>query len=91
LTSSVHINPLDLDDETFLAKAQDMCKSKAPYTSRSEAVTLTRRHDYPLTPYACPWCGHWHLTSYDRVRAKAFNRRLKRLLRDPSAVTGLPA
>lgn len=86
MTLSVHTNPLDLDDDAFLAKAQEMCATKAPYTSRSEAVTFTKRHDYPLTPYACPWCGHWHLTSYDRVRAKAFNRRLKRLLRQPSTV-----
>jgi hypothetical protein len=82
LTSSVHINPLDLSDEEFLAKAQEMCAGKAAYATRPEAVTFAKRRDFPVTPYACPWCDHWHLTSYDRVRAKAFNRRLKRLLRD---------
>jgi hypothetical protein len=82
LTATVHINPLDLSDEDFLAKAQEMCAAKAAYITRPEAVTFAKRRGYTTTPYACPWCDHWHMTTYDRVRAKAFNRRLKRLLRD---------
>lgn len=76
-----HINPFSLDDTAFLAKAEAMCSTKAAYTTRPEAVALAKRRGIAVTPYLCPWCGHWHLTSYDRARAKAFNRRLKRLLR----------
>lgn len=76
-----HIDPFSLDDDSFLAKAQAMCSTKAAYTTRPEAVALAKRRGLAVTPYLCPWCGHWHLTSYDRARAKAFNRRLKRLLR----------
>lgn len=82
--TSEHINPLELDDDAFLARARDMCASKAAYTTRAEAVTFAKRHGYALSAYRCPWCGHWHLTSYDRARAKAFKRRLSRLLRDPA-------
>jgi hypothetical protein len=79
-----HINPLDLDDDAFLAKAEAMCSTKAAFTTRPEAMALAKRRGYTVTPDLCPWCGHWHHTSYDRARAKAFNRRLKRLLRDPA-------
>lgn len=79
--TTTHTNPLDLDDAAFLAKAEAMCAGKAAYTTRPEAVTFARRHGYAVSAYLCPWCGHWHLTSYDRARAKAFTRRLKRLLR----------
>ena len=83
-TTPDHINPLDLDDDAFLAKAEAMCSTKAAFTTRPEAMALAKRRGYTVTPYLCPWCGHWHHTSYDRARAKAFNRRLKRLLRDPA-------
>lgn len=81
--SSTHTDPLALADDAFLTKAQAMCSTKAAYTTRTEAVTCARRHGYAVTPYRCHWCGYWHTTSYDRARAKAFTRRLKRLLRLP--------
>lgn len=58
-----------------------MCATKAAYTTRAEAVSFIKRRNYALSAYLCPWCDHWHLTSYDRARAKAFKRRLSRLLR----------
>lgn len=79
--SPQHINPLDLSDEEFLKRAKHMCTTKAAYVSRAEASTFTRRRGYAMSAYHCPWCGYWHLTTYDRARAKAFTRRLKRLLR----------
>ena len=83
--SPVHTNPMDLDDGAFLAKARHICSTKAAYTTRAEANTLVKRAGLLATPYLCPWCNHYHLTSYDRARAKAFNRRLKRLLRVQTA------
>lgn len=77
----IHVDPLALPDDEFLAKAEAMCATKCAYTTRPEAVTFAKRNGYPVTPYLCPWCGFWHLTSYDRARAKAFQRRLSRLLR----------
>jgi hypothetical protein len=82
LTSApTHTNPLDLSDADFLARARDMCATKAAYTTRAEAVAFAKRRDYAVSAYLCPWCHHWHHTSYDRARSKAFNRRLRRLLR----------
>lgn len=82
MTQSVlHVDPFSLSDADFLAKAQSMCPTKAAYTTRAEANTTVKRAGLAATPYLCPWCNHYHLTSYDRARAKAFNRRLKRLLR----------
>lgn len=79
--SLTHKDPLSLADADFLARAQTMCRSKAAYVTRAEAVTFVRRNNYNGSPYRCPWCDHWHVTSYDRARAKAFRRRLSRLLR----------
>jgi hypothetical protein len=81
----IHVDPLDLPDAEFLAKAEAICPTKCAYTTRAEAVTFAKRHGYAVIPYLCPWCDHWHLTSYNRARAKAFRRRLSRLLRTPSA------
>ncbi len=81
MSTTVHTNPLDLSDADFLQRAQAMCRTKAAYCSRAEAVAFTRRRGYAETAYSCPWCYQWHLTSYDRARSKAFQRRLKRLLR----------
>lgn len=81
MTRGVHIDPQDLSDDEFLTKAAAMCATKAAYTTRPEAVAFTRRRGYTGAPYRCPWCDHWHLTSYDRARARAFNRRLSRLTR----------
>lgn len=81
MTTTTHTDPLDLPDEDFLARAQHMCSTKAAYVTRTEAVTFNRRHGYAAHTYLCPWCGHWHHTTYDRARSKAFTRRLKRLLR----------
>jgi hypothetical protein len=81
MTATPHIDPLDLPDDEFLARAEHVCSTKAAYVTRAEAAAFSRRHGYSASAYRCPWCGHWHHTSYDRARAKAFTRRLKRLLR----------
>ena len=85
IDSYPHVNPLELDDDAFLAKAEAMCPTKAAFTSRAEAVTFTKRRGYSGAPYHCPWCGHWHLTTNNRARAKAFTRRLSRALRAEAA------
>ena len=76
-----HIDPLLLSDEDFLNRAEAMCGTKAAYVNRAEVSAFVRRYGHALHPYKCPWCGLYHTTSYDRARAKAFTRRLKRLLR----------
>lgn len=80
-TAPRRYDPLALSDADFLASSRSMCPTKAAYTTRREAVTLARRGHYATSPYRCPWCGYWHLTSYDRARSRAFTRRLSRLLR----------
>lgn len=41
--SVAHVNPLQLDDAAFLAKAEAMCPTKAAYSTRPEAVAFARR------------------------------------------------
>lgn len=77
-----HTDPMSLPDAEFLTRARDMCGTKAAFVTRAEAVATTNRHRYPGTPYRCPWCSSYHITTYDRARAKAFTRRLSRLLRE---------
>lgn len=76
--------PID-SDAAFLARAQAMCPTKAAFTTRAEAVTQIRRAGHPGEPYSCPWCQYWHVTTHDRARAKAFRRRLSRLMRSAAA------
>lgn len=86
-----HPEPVNPDDAAFLHHAEAICRTKAAYTSRAEANTFARRRDYPLQAYRCPWCGLWHHTSLDRAKAKAFNRRLRRLLRTPDTAAVVDA
>lgn len=79
--SHAPLDPLSLPDSDFLTKARAMCRCKAAFVTRAEAVALTRRGQFKGTPYLCHWCQQWHLTTYNRARAKQFTRRLSRLLR----------
>lgn len=36
---------------------------KIAFTSRPEAVTYMKRRGLSLSPYRCPSCSNWHLTS----------------------------
>lgn len=78
-----HTDPFALSDDDFLAKAKNMCATKAGYVNRAQATSTTKRFKYPGTPYRCPWCSQYHITTYDRALAKQFTRRLSRLLRLP--------
>lgn len=89
MTKSLDVN--ELGDAEFLRRAEALCLTKAAYTTRPEAVAFARRRGFTLTPYQCPWCGFWHHTSYDRARARAFNRRLRRLLRELPELDPSPA
>jgi len=80
-----HTDPLTLADEAFLERAHTMCASKVPHLNRQSAIAHLKRGGYAGTPYACPLCGNWHTTTYDRAAAKRFSRRLSRLLRDETA------
>lgn len=70
------------EDVSFLERAKAVCTTKAAFFSRSEAVTFARRRGYLGSPYACPWCDQWHLTTHDKRQAKEFRRKLSRLLRE---------
>lgn len=38
------------------------CK-KVRHTTRASALQAARGLGDGLSPYRCPWCRHWHLTS----------------------------
>lgn len=77
-----HTDPFQLPDDSFLNRARAMCSTKIPHLNRQAAVAHLRRGGYTGTPYHCPFCGDWHVTTYNRAQAKRFARRLSRLLRN---------
>jgi len=72
---------MKLGNEDFLDRARSTCEHKAAYSTRAEAKTFLRNHDYTGNIYKCPFCGYYHHTTYDRSRIKAFTRRLRSLLK----------
>ena len=40
-----------------------ICRKKARFASEAEALDVVFAADYPLRPYRCDRCGHYHLTS----------------------------
>jgi hypothetical protein len=66
-----------MTDAEFLEHVRSICPTKACYSTSAEAKAMMRRHQFSGRPYACPWCDFWHITTLDRVRSKAFSRRLK--------------
>jgi hypothetical protein len=60
-----------------------MTCNKIPFTSRGEANAYMREPQRAksanLTPYLCPQCGQWHLTSIPRKLGRAINRRIRRM------------
>ena len=83
-------DPQLLSDAAFLDRARSICRTKAAFTTRSEAKTFVRRRGYTGDPYLCPWCQLWHITTHDRASARSFTRRLRRLLRDAAAISDVP-
>jgi hypothetical protein len=79
-----------MTDAEFLEHVRGICPTKAVYSTSAEAKAMMRRRQFPGRPYACPWCDFWHITTLDRVRSKAFSRRLKTIrsleLEDPCAI-----
>ena len=74
---------MSLGDEEFLARARSTCAHKAAYSTRAEGKTFLRNNGFTGTIYKCPFCDHYHHTTYDRCRAKQFNKRLRGLLNTP--------
>ena len=72
---------MTLGDEDFVARARSTCAHKAAYSTRAELRTFLRDHDYKGSIYKCPFCNHYHHTTYDRCRNKAFSKRLQSLLK----------
>ena len=76
----IHIDPMTLGDEEFLSRARGMCREKVHYVNRNEAHTAQRRRGFNNHVYKCSICGYYHVTSYTKCRAKAFQKRLRSLL-----------
>ena len=75
------VDPLSLTDEQFLRRAQNICATKAAYVTRAEAVTAMKRGSFKGKPYLCPFCGHYHCHTQGGHYARAFTRRLSRIMR----------
>ena len=40
-----------------------ICRKKARYKTEAEALTIAQQAPFPLHPYHCDRCQHFHLTS----------------------------
>ncbi|MFZ5748285.1 MAG: hypothetical protein ACOY45_11605 [Pseudomonadota bacterium] len=49
-----------------------VCSRKRRFASEADALAVAARADYPLRPYRCDRCGHYHLTG--RTRGKRVPR-----------------
>ena len=66
-----------MTDAEFFEYVRSICPTKAAFATAAEAKAMMRRHGFKGKPYACPFCNYWHITSFDRVMTKRFNRRLR--------------
>jgi hypothetical protein len=47
------------------------CRSqKVRYVTEEQAVNTAQLAPWPLSPYTCPWCKWWHLTSRNATAVK---------------------
>lgn len=76
----IHIDPMTLADDEFITRARGMCSEKAAYVNRKEARAFLARRGLRGMVYKCPFCNHYHHTTYTPCKGKAFQKRLRSLL-----------
>ena len=63
----VYQPPVDFPAEKF-KHFVEKCRSKVPYGSYQNAISakkvLEQRYGVEYSPYECPICGKWHLTTH---------------------------
>ena len=45
-----------------------ICRKKARYKTEAEALVIAEQAPFPLHPYQCDRCEHFHLTSRTKAR-----------------------
>ena len=56
------------------------CSRKKPLTEE-QAITIVIQQGYPVSPYGCLQCGHWHVGTDKRAEKPYYNIDYR--LRDP--------
>jgi len=78
ISPSPDITTSDISDAEYLiSRVSGACATKAAYTTRSEVTTYLRQTGFTGTPYACSFCGLWHVTTMPKKAQKLLMRRLR--------------
>lgn len=65
------------DAEYLISRVSGACAAKAAYTTRSEVATYLRQTGFTGTPYACQFCGLWHVTTMSKKAQKLLMRKIR--------------
>lgn len=65
------------DAEYLISRVSGACAAKAAYSTRSEVATYLRQTGYTGTPYACQFCGLWHVTTMTKKAQKLLMRKIR--------------
>lgn len=65
------------DAEYLINRVSGACAAKAAYVTRSEVATYLRQTGYTGTPYACQFCGLWHVTTMSKKAQKLLMRKIR--------------
>ena len=73
--------------EFLINRISGSCAAKAAYTTRNEVSTFLRQTGFTGTPYACQFCGLWHVTTMSKKAQKLLMRKIRaaQKLLDPTA------
>lgn len=70
---------------------REICATKTPYVSLSEAQHMARRvrkaTGIRSTPYLCQICGFWHTTSLNRKASRRARKAVQRELANTTTNT----
>ena len=65
------------DAEYLINRVSGSCAAKAAYVTRSEVTTYLRQTGFPGSPYACQFCGLWHVSTMPKKAQKLLLRRIR--------------
>lgn len=65
------------DAEFLISRVSGSCAAKAAYVTRGEVSTYLRQGGFPGTPYACQFCGFWHVTTMTKKAQKTLRRKIR--------------
>jgi hypothetical protein len=65
------------DAQYLIDRVSGACAAKAAYTTRNEVSTYLRQTGFTGHPYACQFCGLWHVTTMTKKAQKTLIRKIR--------------